>query len=137
MRWAPKYRCHSPSVVVDRIDALVNALLTEDVSPRALDLLRLANTIAGDDPDNAADFTHFPRNLVPGDNAIIDDLDDEFRFSTGSTQGDGRQTSHWKDNNLTGTLLGVMDPTLASGWYRFIRRIPGLRRLSASHLNRG
>ncbi|MEI6357170.1 MAG: hypothetical protein WCP53_08705, partial [Verrucomicrobiota bacterium] len=31
-------------------------------------------------------------------------------FSTGLTQGDGRQASHWKDN----LGLGVMDPTLAA-----------------------
>lgn len=32
-------------------------------------------------------------------------------FSTGVTWGDGRQASHWKDNQG----LGLMDPTLASG----------------------
>jgi len=36
-------------------------------------------------------------------------------FSTGVSTGDGRQAAHWKDNNLTGILLGIMDPTLASG----------------------
>ena len=38
-----------------------------------------------------------------------------WRFSTGLTQGDGRQASHWRDDAITGTLIGVMDPTLASG----------------------
>ena len=32
-------------------------------------------------------------------------------FSTGSTFGDGRQASHWKDS----LSLGVMDPTAAPG----------------------
>ncbi len=32
-------------------------------------------------------------------------------FSTGSTNGDGRQASHWKDN----LNLGLLDPTLAPG----------------------
>ncbi len=30
-------------------------------------------------------------------------------------EGDGRQASHWKDDTLTGQLLGIMDPTLSSG----------------------
>ncbi|KAF0190427.1 MAG: hypothetical protein FD167_6110, partial [bacterium] len=38
-------------------------------------------------------------------------------LSTGSTTlgGDGRQTSHWKDDLLEGNLIGVMDPTLSRG----------------------
>lgn len=35
-------------------------------------------------------------------------------MSTGATNGDLRQASHWKDDALTGNLLGIMDPT-ASG----------------------
>lgn len=35
--------------------------------------------------------------------------------TTGGTGGDGRQSSHWKDNSLIGTYTGVMDPTAASG----------------------
>ena len=35
-------------------------------------------------------------------------------LSTGRTVGDGRQASHWKDDTLTGNLIGLMDPT-ASG----------------------
>lgn len=29
--------------------------------------------------------------------------------------GDGRQASHWRDNDLSGTLMGMMDPTLDTG----------------------
>jgi hypothetical protein len=36
-------------------------------------------------------------------------------MSTGRIQGDGRQASHWRDNGITGTLIGVMDPTLGPG----------------------
>lgn len=36
-------------------------------------------------------------------------------FSTGQLRGDGREDSHWKDNALTGTYLGLMDPTLSTG----------------------
>jgi hypothetical protein len=46
---------------------------------------------------------------------VFNDTDDSYRFSTGKTQGDGRQASHWKDNDLTSVLLGVMDPTLSFG----------------------
>ena len=35
-------------------------------------------------------------------------------MSTGVSQADGRQASHWRDNGITGTLIGVMDPTLAT-----------------------
>jgi len=35
-------------------------------------------------------------------------------LSTGRANGDGRQASHWKDDTLTGNLIGLMDPT-ASG----------------------
>jgi hypothetical protein len=37
-------------------------------------------------------------------------------LSTGRTNGDGRQASHWKDDSLLGTStpLGIMDPTVAS-----------------------
>ncbi len=34
------------------------------------------------------------------------------RMSTGRTDGDGQQASHWKDDELTSTWIGIMDPTL-------------------------
>ena len=38
-------------------------------------------------------------------------------MSTGLTGAgsDGRQASHWKADELTGALIGLMDPTLANG----------------------
>ena len=33
----------------------------------------------------------------------------------GATGGDGRQSSHWKDDALTGNYVGIMDPTLSAG----------------------
>ena len=39
-------------------------------------------------------------------------------LSTGrpdGTGGDGRQAAHWKDDNLTGRYIGVMDPTIGPG----------------------
>ena len=46
--------------------------------------------------------------------AFFDDLTNELLFSTAVFTGDGRQASHWKDNNLSGALIGVMDPTLGA-----------------------
>jgi hypothetical protein len=37
------------------------------------------------------------------------------QFSTGINNGDGRQASHWKDDALSGTHLGLMDPTIDLG----------------------
>lgn len=98
--------------IVDTIDAAIFNGQALDVAPRTLDLFRFG---AGLNPSNMADFTTMARNLVPNDAALFDDLINEWAFSTGAFTGDGRQASHWKDNGLTGTLLGIMDPTLASG----------------------
>ena len=100
--------------IVDSIDFFLNQGISPNISPRTLDMFRFGDGTA-DDPATTTDFTNNARNLVPGDAAIFDDLANEFSFSTGSFNGDGRQASHWKDNGLTGTLIGIMDPTLASG----------------------
>jgi uncharacterized protein (TIGR03437 family) len=42
----------------------------------------------------------------------------ELALSTGrpnGSGGDGRHPSHWKDDDLTGRYIGIMDPTLPSG----------------------
>jgi len=36
-------------------------------------------------------------------------------FSTGATHGDGRQARAWKADELTGTYLGAMEPTVSTG----------------------
>jgi hypothetical protein len=82
------------------------------ISP--LDVLRFADDAASD-PTTPAEFTAFARNLVPGVEAVFDDTAVEYRMSTGKVNGDGRQASHWKDDALTGVLIGAMDPTLRSG----------------------
>jgi len=78
-----------------------------------LDLFRFS---AANLPGNAAQFTTNARSLVPGANASFSDTVNVWRFSTGLTQGDGNQASHWKDDALTGSLIGIMDPTLSSGF---------------------
>lgn len=97
--------------VVDNLDAGSTAAVT----PFTLDLFRFANGVAGSDPSNAAEFTTNARSLRPNTEEIFDDTMFEYLMSTGFFTGDGRQASHWKDGDLTGTLIGVLDPTLGEG----------------------
>lgn len=100
---------------VDYVDAVLGLNTTvPDVEPTTLDLFRFAKGGAND-PASAADFQTFPRNMLPGATAVFDQISPGFggstevSFSTGLTQGDGRQASHWKDN----LGAGIMDPTAA------------------------
>ena len=80
--------------------------------------LNLTGTLTSDSPleiTNNATFTGNPPDLRAGVADAFSDTDVTYDFSTGLTQGDGRQASHWKDDVLTGTLLGIMDPTLSYG----------------------
>lgn len=92
--------------VVDSIDVQIQNGQSSNISPRVLDLFRFdaANT-----PTTEAEFTSFDRDLRPGGTKTFDDLQDQYLFSTGRFNGDGRQASHWKD----GLGIGLMDPTLA------------------------
>jgi hypothetical protein len=85
------------------------------VEPTTLDLFRFDDG-GPEDPATLADFATFPRSMIPGNAENTDQITGvigaaEVPMSTGLTQGDGRQASHWKD----GLSLGLMDPTLASG----------------------
>lgn len=93
---------------VDMIDGATPGLFTLS----AMDLFRFS---AANNPTNAAQFTNNARNLVPGASAVFSDTTVAWALSTGLTQGDGRQASHWKDDQLTGSYIGIMDPTLANG----------------------
>lgn len=104
---------------VDRIDvALSNSQTVNNVNPRLLDLFRFNDDQVGGDPSNLSEFTTFPRRLSPGGDHIADfitafaGLPAELELSTGRNTGDGRQASHWRDNALSGLLIGIMDPTL-------------------------
>ncbi|MBM4274512.1 MAG: hypothetical protein FJ134_08650 [Deltaproteobacteria bacterium] len=101
--------------VVDAIDYYKSLGLTGDVYPYSLDLFRFGKDISN--PSNYSGFTNNPRMLVPGQEAIFDDLTSEYRMSTGSEYGDGRQASHWKDDALLGSFIGLLDPTLGYGVY--------------------
>jgi hypothetical protein len=84
------------------------------------DLFRFEETGAND-PSSLAEFTTFPRNLVPGVDTVNDTIDSlfisdaEVPTSTGRYTGDGWQASHWKEEGLAGFYPGVMDPALAPG----------------------
>ncbi len=91
---------------VDNIDG---ASAPFSVTPSTLDLFRFTN---GSAPTSAAEFSTFSRDLRPGGDVLLTDTVTGFRLSTGLTQGDGRQASHWKDDQISGTYIGVMDPTL-------------------------
>jgi hypothetical protein len=100
---------------------LVDASPPGAFSPEVLDLFRFRDGSAND-PSLPAEFTNFARDLTPNTNAITDFVlaslggePLENRMSTGVLTGDGRQASHWKDDGLTGLLVGVMDPTLPFG----------------------
>jgi len=96
--------------------SVVDNLTPSSLSMMPLDLFRFQNNVANRDPSTNAEFTSFPRYYVQGGDAITDDLTNEYRMSTGTVTGDGRQASHWKDDDLTLLpYIGVMDPTLGPG----------------------
>ena len=100
---------------VDDIDFILPGT-ANDIRPSPLDLFRFQPG-AGNNPTTAAEFTTFPRSLTPGQPEFFDQIIDSFGgsvevlFSTGVTNGDGLQASHWKDS----FGLGIMDPTAAPG----------------------
>ncbi len=97
---------------VDTVDFVLDQGGTTDVSLRTLDMFRLRPG------DAAVDFTTSPRIGSPGNlepTQVFFDGAGELGLSTGRFLGDGRQASHWKANELTGLLIGIMDPTLGRG----------------------
>ncbi len=87
--------------------------------PSVLDIFRFP-IIAGEDPNTLTDFMSFAREITVGAEAAIDTangisgIGQAFRMSTGASfPGDGRQASHWIDDQRTGAFeyVGVMDPT--------------------------
>jgi hypothetical protein len=107
--------------VVDDIDFILPGT-TSEIKPTPLDLFRFRPG-AGNNPATAAEFTTFPRSLTPGQPEFFDQINAglggsvEVLFSTGVTNGDGRQASHWKDS----FGLGIMDPTAAPGELLILR----------------
>ena len=103
---------------VDGIDDALAAGTGGVISLTPLDFFRFE---AGQGPDNATEFSSLARNLVPGTAAIFDDTGlFELALSTGVQNGDGRQASHWRDDEFSGSGIGLMDPTLSSGRGLFV-----------------
>lgn len=112
---------------VDDIDYTTAAQYPQ-ITINPLDLFRFGNGVGGN-PTTLAEFTSFARDLTPGHAAHFDNLVHEYQMATGYNNGDGTQASHWKDDQLTGTLfidqngthfepgplIGIMDPTLSYG----------------------
>ena len=87
-----------------------------DMLPRPLDLFRFQD--GGPDVDPTTEtFGTTPRALVTGGVPIFDDGTNEWAMSSVT---DGWQASHWKDDAITGTYLGIMDPTLPTGQMELI-----------------
>jgi hypothetical protein len=69
-------------------------------------------------------FSSAPRILSSGGEQIFFDVDSSVPLSTGrpdGTGGDLHQASHWKDDAILGSYIGIMDPTLAAGTRKSMR----------------
>jgi uncharacterized protein (TIGR03437 family) len=67
---------------------------------------------------NSTTFVSAQRILSSGGDHAFFDGGAALALSTGKpdgTGGDGKQASHWKDDSLSGTYLGTMDPSIAAG----------------------
>ncbi len=105
--------------VVDDLDYYMSQANYGSAAPNSIpfraspvDLFRFA---ASASPSTPTAFTTTPRMLTPGTPAVFSDGVNSWAMATGKNMGDGRQASHWKDDVLTGSNVGVMDPTLGYG----------------------
>lgn len=93
-------------------------------SATGLDVYRVGFGGADNDPDSLSQFSAVAREVRMGVEAALDPVNavvgapeaEVYRFSTGSFFGDGRQASHWKDDDLLGIQpnIGIMDPTTSA-----------------------
>lgn len=101
---------------VDDIDYYMSQGQTAAIYLSPLDLFRFPSTTNV----TTANFASTPRSLVVGESTKFSDGVSNFSMSTGFSYGDGRQASHWKDDDVTGVRIGTMDPTLG---YQEIRKL--------------
>ena len=97
---------------VDVVDYLRAQNETGQIGPSTLDLFRQRS---GQGPLGLAGD---PRLLLTGDlepEHVFFDGAGDLELSTGVQLGDGRQASHWKADEFTGTIVGIMDPSLSFG----------------------
>ncbi len=93
---------------VDDIDFLISQGTPGVIAMYTMDLFRFS---PGNVPTNAAQFTTNSRSLLPGASAFFSDSINSWALSTGAFNGDGHQAGTWRDDVLSGTLIGIMDPT--------------------------
>jgi hypothetical protein len=84
------------------------------ILPNPLDLFRFRN-LSGQFPTTAGQFSSFARDMIPGHDDVFSDTQLQLQFSTGANGGDGFGAGHWKDDALTGTYIGIMDPSVTTG----------------------
>lgn len=105
---------------VDTVDYYKSVRVRPRISPATLDLFRFEEGTSHD-PSTTSQFTSFARSLKPNVAANTDAITGwgtasaENRMSTGFYTGDGRQASHWQDGDISGNIIGNLDPTLALG----------------------
>ena len=98
---------------VDFIDELVYLGITDYlVSVRPLDLFRFYDDFS---PTTPEEFSILPRSLVPWIPSHFNDLTHQYSMSTGQYLGDGWQAGHWKESELSGNIIGIMDPAVLEG----------------------
>ncbi|MFY9555250.1 MAG: NF038122 family metalloprotease [Blastocatellia bacterium] len=88
-----------------------------EVAPSTWDLFRVRSGSSN------GEFATVPRIVSTGGDQSFYAGEAAVALSTGRPDGaggDGRQASHWKDDNLTAQYIGVMDPTIAPGERHFI-----------------
>ena len=98
--------------MVDQIDALLGLGVPGGTFITPLDCFRMRPG------DGAAGFTLNPRLLTTGTyeaQQVLYEGAQDLAVSTGAQTGDGYQASHWKADEVSGTHIGMMDPTLAAG----------------------
>jgi hypothetical protein len=96
---------------VDLYDFYVDQGVAISSGPTVLDLFRIL-------PSQGGNFTFATRILTHGGEVPAQTFYDgviERRLSTGSFNGDGRQASHWRADEISGSTIGIMDPTISSG----------------------
>lgn len=100
---------------VDDIDFALEQNRRVTVEPTTLDLFRFDSAVSGN-PETDDEFIAFARSLNPGGSPISDFLDrGEFVMSSGESEGDGYQASHWKTVGSGAELVGIMQPALPEG----------------------
>ncbi|MDA8562922.1 M10 family metallopeptidase domain-containing protein [Mariniblastus sp.] len=110
------------SSAVDTVDFLIDSGATPapgepdvEITPTTFDLYRFEDGSAND-PSTAGEFTTFARSLVPGSDDVFDQVLTgpgltELPLSTGATNGDQFQASHFEN----GLGLGALEPSLGTG----------------------